>query len=449
MAITVSNFDAALKDYYLKHGVRVLNDKFRVWKWLPDGDGEVSGRQIISYAHLARNNGVAFMPAGSALPATTNEQYNQIIVPFRQIWASLRFNEDVIAQSRNDRGAWERAAASGMKRMMKNIIQQCNRSAWMDGTGRLCQVKSLGAGGNATPLTLTLYGQGDAAGTIGLNANAGARYIQKGMLLDSWTNNTTRTRTGMYVTAVTNSVALNGAQITVDNSQGGSGTIVAGDFLTLSWPSQSDASASEPMGLLGIFDDATFVSTLHNINRSAGNQVNYQANVINVGSSFTAKGQLAINHLDRAYDLADESSEAEQSIWWGHHSSVREYLQLVQADRRYMTPYKYDPGIKQKLNDDTSIETTLAHNDIPIVKEKHMPYSTLALLPRDGACKYEVAPLHWVEADGKVINLVVGSAGLFEAQATMQYNIGVDQYGPNGATILRNIASSIDPVNAY
>lgn len=447
MAITVSNFDAALKDYYLKHGVRVLNDKFRLWKWLPDGEGEISGRQIITYAHLARNNGIAFMPAGSALPATTNEQYNQIIVPFRQIWASLRFNEDVVNQSRNDRGAWERAAASGMKRMMKNIVQQANRSAWFDGSGRLCQAKSLGAAGNATPLTITLFGQGDAAGSIGLNANAGARYIQKGMLLDSWTTNTTRTRTGMFVTSVVNSVALNGAQITVDNSQGGTGTIVANDFLTLSFPAQPDASASEPMGVPGIVDDGTLVPILHNINRSAGNNTNYQANVINVGASFTAKGQLQVDHLDRANDLADEAGEGDPVIWFGHHSTVREYLKLVQPDRRYQTPFQYDPGIKES-KDDGSVKTSLAHNDVPVVKEKHAPYSTLFLLQKDGICRYPVAPLHWVEADGKVINLVVGSAGLFEAQATMQYNIGVDENGPNGSTVLRNIASSIDPVNA-
>lgn len=447
MAITVSNFDAALKDFYLKQGVKVLNDKFRLWKWLPDGEGEISGRQIVSYAHLARNNGVAFMPAGSALPATMNEQYNQIIIPFRQIWASLRFNEDVVVQSRNDRGAWERAAASGMKRMMKNIIQQANRSAWLDGTGRLAQVKSLSAAGNATPITLTLFGQGDAAGTIGLNANAGARYIQKGMLLDSWTNNTTRTRTAMFVTAVVNSVALNGAQITVDNSQGGTGTIVANDFLTLSFPANTDCSDDEPMGIAGIVDDGTFVGTLHNINRTAGNQTNYQANVINVGASFAAKGQLQVDHLDRAEDLADEAGDGEGVVWFGHHSSVREYLKLVQPDRRYTAP-GYDPGIKQSRKEG-DISTNLAHNDIPLVKEKHCPYSTLFLLSKDSICKYPVSQLHWVEADGKVINLVVGNAGVFEAQATMQYNISVDTEGPNGCSVLRNIATSIDPVNAF
>lgn len=446
MAITASNFDAALKDFYLKQGVKVLNDKFRLWKWLPEGEGEVSGRQIISYAHLARNNGVTFMPAGSALPPTINEQYNQIIVPFRQVWASLRFNEDVVAQSRNDRGAWERAAAAGMKRMMKNIIQQGNRSAWLDGTGRLAQVKSLSAAGNATPLTLTLNGQGDAVGSIGLNSNAGARYIQKGMVLDAWTNDSTRTRIAMFVTSVVNSVTLNGAQVIIDNSQGGTGTIVAGDFLTLHVPTSTSAADKEPMGMAGIIDDATLVPILHNINRSAGNNTNYQANVINVGASFAAKGQLQVDHLDRAEDLSDEAGDGEGVVWFGHHSSVREYLKLVQPDRRYNS-MQYDPGIKQSRKED-NISTSLAHNDIPLVKEKHCPYSTLFLVAKNSVCKYPVANLHWVEADGKVISLVNGQAGVFEAQATMQYNIGVDTEGPNGCSVLRNIATSIDPVNA-
>lgn len=434
MPQTVTTFDAALKDFYLPHAIKVLNNKTRTWKWMPTAEGEVSGRQIITYAHTGRSGSFGFMPAGATQPTSGNEVRRQIAIPFRQLWGFVRFNEDVVAQSRNGRGAWEKAAGSEMKAMTKNLVRQAEVACWGIGNAFLAQIRLTANSATQTLRTITT-----AAGT-GFGANNGTRYLQPNMYVDvlQGTTSTAFRSQGRQVLSVNTAAGT----VTFDAAV----NATAGDTIVWTYPNNTDSSDDAPMGIPGLFDDGTYVGTIHGIDRSQNDdRQNFRANVINAGTDNVTTGALSIDMVQRAEDLADENGDGEAVAWWGHHSVRREYLKECQKDRRYTSPYAYDPGIKEDLSEGGR-KTGLTHNEIPFMVARDAPYQTLFCAPRGGVGKYIVSDLHWVEANGNVLYLRNGVAGQFEGQCTIEYNCSFKDEAPNSASVIRFITSTVDAV---
>lgn len=436
MPQTVTTYDAALKDHYLPHAIKVLNNKVRTWKWMKKGEGEISGRQIITYAHTGRSGSWGFMPAGATQPTSGNETRRAITIPFRQLWGFVRFNKDVVDQSRNASGSWERAAASEMKGMTKNLMRAANLVMWGVGGGQLAQIRL-----TANSATQTLRRIGDAAGT-GFNANAGVRYLQVGMYVDVL-QGTTSTAFRAQALRVMNVSTANGT-VTFDSAV----NATAGDTIVLSYPSNTDTSDDAPMGIPGLIDDGTFVGTIHGIDRSqTDDRANFNAFVINAGGASgdnVTTGALSFDMMQRCEDLADENGDGEPVIWWMHHSVAREFIKLGTPDIRYEKPASYDPGAGKRSGGEGPIKTRIAYNDVPIVKDRDAPYQTAFCLSEGAVARYPVQELEWVEADGKVLYLRPGVAGQFEAQCQMQYNVSFRDQAPNSSSVIRFLSSSID-----
>lgn len=438
MPQTVSTYDAALKDHYLPHAIKVLNNKTRTWKWMKLGEGQndIGGRQILTYAHTGRSGSVGFMPAGATQPTSGNEVRRQVAVPYRQLWGFVRFNKDVVDQSRSPSMSWERAAASEMKAMTKNMMRQAEIAAWGIGSGVIGQIKT-----TATSATQTLRLITDTAGT-GFNSNVGTRYFYPGMYVD------------ILQAQTPTAFRVQGAKVLNVNPSAGTLTLdqsvacTAGDSIALSYPSNTDVSDDLPMGIPGLIDDGTYVGTIHGIDRSqTDDRQNFKANVINAGTDNVTTGALTTDMLQQAEDLADENGDGEPVCWWSHHSTAREYIKLTQRDIRYERPATYDPGAGKRSSGDGPIKTRIAYNDVPIYKGREVPYQTMFCMAEGSVARYPVTDLAWVTADGKVLYLRPGVAGQFEAQCSMQYNVSFKDEAPNSSSVVRFIASTVNPTS--
>lgn len=433
MPQTISSFDASLKEYYEGPVRRVINHNSRVMRYTKKDTKPWEGRLVRFPVHVQRSEAVAFLQGGEALPATQNQVTIECQINRKQCWGHIGLTDDLIEAAKTDRGSFERPMALEIEGMARDFVSVQNRAAFGTGEGKLGEVKSYNAG----TTTVTCTAMTDPQGS-GINGNAGNRFVRVGMLLDIYTSGGVARKLGVKVTSM--NVANNTFVLT-----GGTGADPqATDGFYRARPSQLSPINNEPMGMGGVLDDGTYVGVLHNINRTT--YPIWQAQILNAGT-FAAPGALTLDLLQRAFDMASEGGNGEPRILWAHYSVRREYLKLLVTDRRYIEPYKYEPGFKESQTEE-DLKTTLEFNGVPFVFDKDCPWATIFGHAPGTFTNWENAPGHWVQ-DGKggVFQLVPGTAGLFQAQFSSYYNFGTNLAGPNSGFAIRNISATVDRVN--
>lgn len=443
-AQNLTTFDASLKDFYEGKIRRILQRQVRMMNYLKKGAKPFEGRQVVFPINVQGSPGFVYMTAGGDLAAATPQTTVDVRIPIRQGWGRIQLTYDVIKAAATNRGAFERPLAFELKRFTQDAINKGNRSCWGDGTGIIGEVDSYNAG----TAVITCRNLSSATAGTALNSNAGNRYIKVGDLLDVYTNAATPLARNQGVKV--NSLSLSANTITVTL---GTGTNpVAGDRLYVSQPSLGTPYNMDPMGIGGIVDDGTYVPVLHNVDRTAATGYPiWQAQVITLGTGPLAgnTGSLSLDILQRAIDAASEGAAGYPALIVGHYSARREALKLMVTDRRYTEVYKYEPGIDEDHMDTWPWKTTASYDGVPFVFEKDCPWQTLFFLDPEALRKWVLCEMEWVNMGGaNEVYLVPGKAGLYEAQATHMYNIGTDENAPSSCTVVRNIASTIDRVNA-
>lgn len=440
MPQTASTFDAVLKDWFGPKIVEVINNNVRMLKLLQKGDRPAQGKNVTFPVHKGRNLSVRYQTAGDTLLAAGQESSARVTIPFKQVFGNIRITEDVMKQSKTNRGAFEYAAAFEIENMTKNMMVQANRASFGDGTGKLAE--SAGALAGST-LTLRGVGSADVAGASGINANASNRYLRVGDTIDILANDfVTFKRQGATITAAD---FVNG---TIDITGGGAGAPAAGDGIYLSSPTLAtgpNLRLVDPTGIGGIIDAGQFVATLFGIDRTAAGNAFWQAQKLDLGS-FAAPGTINRRAAQRMEDMLYDAGWAQDYFVMSHASVRNEYADSLIGDRRFVEPYKYDAGFKES-KDDASMQTTLTFNGHPWLIDRDAPWRTAFFINPGTVRNYVLAEPHWIEDDkGAVMRVVTGIAATFEAQLAWYYNHGVEAMGPNTCGVIRQISSTPDRV---
>lgn len=423
-------FDAALKDFYVGMIRRILNRQARLYSYLKKGSKPVTGRKVVFPVNPKGSSAVRFMPAGRSLPAAVPQTEVASEIKMAQVWGTIQVNYDVIAQA-NGKGAFEEPVAFEVSRMTDDAIEQMNRSAFGDGVGRLAEVDSLSG------QDITLKDLDDAAGT-GINANSGNRYIRIGDVIEVGQADTTTRRAGP-LTVTAKNVTTN--TITVTGTTTG---IAAGDQVYVANPANDGTllRSLEPMGIGGIIDDGTLVSSLQGISRTTYPIWKAQAFSANSGS-FASPGALTLDDLQTGIDMASAGGPGFPAVALMEYATRREFLKLVETSRRYTTPYEYKPGIKENHLKEWPWESTLEYGGFPFAFDKHCPWRTIFYIDPRGVKKWVWKEWEWVSRGkdgGATMYLLQGVAGTYEGQGAALYNLGTDQVGPGTCTVIRNIA---------
>jgi hypothetical protein len=147
-------------------------------------------------------------------------------------------------------------------------------------------------------------------------------------------------------------------------------------------------------GLLGLVDDGTYLSTLHNLNRTTYPLV--QSTVI--GSI----GALSADVIQRAIDVADQRGDGNTSDLIMHHSVRRAYIAMTDADRRYTAGDLSRPDAGTVA----AKKQSLTFGGIPIMEEKYAPYGMIFGLDRSGFSRYVLVSGEWADEDGAVLSRI-------------------------------------------
>jgi len=306
----------------------------------------------------------------------------------RLMYAVLRLSGLAVESGKTDVQAFASIQGDAIMSTYNSLIVDLNRMVWGDGYGKLGVLST----SVATVAT-------DATWTAKFDNDLGVRYIRKGMVCDFYNsagaidesasgvrvdsiNPSTRTVTfekhaGAYKTYHPNTAAQSytaaTAAIPADSELVRYGAREA-DYAT-------DDTSREMMGLLGMFDDGTLITTFENVNTGT-----YPEFVANVLDNSSVNRELSIDLMLAACDMtATRSDKTVGRIWMGL-GQRRKYFALLSPDVRY-APAEFVGGYETlRFSQDASIELRI---------DPYCQPNKLFFEPRGEIKKYELTPIGW------------------------------------------------------
>lgn len=355
MSQSVTLFAAAMRNIYQDDIRMQLNDLnlFRKVRKKQRDELKLEGNGFIVALHSGRNYaGVMATGESGLLGSAGNQSVDQLSIPFRDIKGRFGITLEVIEAAASSKAAAVPALEFERNRLVEDIERQSNRQFWGSGAGTLAVISA-----GATSATQSLKNPGGVAGTVNP-----ARFVQPGMVVADLTGNTINS-----VTTV-NSVNQSAGTIVLASSI----TTTTNDTLALGSTDGTNNNSSnniEMMGLNGIVDSSTYLSTIFGLTRSS--KPFFQSGVV------TGAGALSEDFLYRQIHDRWVVSGKRISDFYTGPDVVREYIKLTQPDRRYMGGDLKSPdaGVANAAINDN--ESGLTFCGIPLTVDKDAPYGSL------------------------------------------------------------------------
>lgn len=400
MAQNFTNFDQALKIDYLPVIREQLNNATVLLNKVQRNERDVVGKQWQQVAHYQRNSGVG-SGTETGLPTAGQQKYANPYGVVKFTRGRIQVSGPVMEASKNDTGAIVRALESEIKGVTTDMKREVNYQFFNDGTA----ARAIINGDPGTEVTLTLD-------------NPGTQYMYDGMLIDI-VDPTTGVPTANS-TDLTISTVDSATQATLSAA---ADTAVADNDVIVRANSTDDAGTSyEMMGLKGIIDDATYVTTLHNLSRStyAWWKASTHSNDDNSGTN----RDLTLALIQDSISAVEKNGGKTNLILSGH--DVRDsYAALVVADKRFVNTMDLDGGFK-----------ALEYNGIPWVADRDCPPNTVFFVDTDHLQIMQMSDWNWMDKDGAVLSRVSGSDA-YEAVLYWYADLTTDR--PRAHSFLRDV----------
>jgi hypothetical protein len=389
---TSTSLDPLLKDQYHSEAImNSLQSKNHAIAWMETVEADVTqGRQHIIPKRIGRNYSFGAIPERGALMQAGRSAFTKSIIDVRWQYLRVGFDEWVMQRSRNDKGAFERAAAMEMKEAVRDAALMRNRIAWGSGKGILAKV----TGSHVAQTVIELKDPGGVAGTFQPN-----RYIfgdaNGGMFVHILDGTTPTTIKGMGTVVAVNS---DGTDITLDTAV----TCTTNDLVVPAQTATQNSYNVEPEGFLASVDDGTYVAVYHNITRSTTAVENCLA--------FTSVGPMSPDTIQTWVDTVDIVSGGEIDAFACEHGVARAFLALTELDRRYantggmMTP---DPGSSRAKNA-SGTKTGLTYGNIGFLVDRDCPYGHMFGLEKESFIRLTWPNTGWDDKGGAVLKWVQG-----------------------------------------
>lgn len=420
-----STFDNALKTVWGPGIVELIPTVVPTYQLFEERDArEWGGRYVEQPVKVGRNQGVGAYSEMGALPQAGRQQYATKRIGMKYVGGRIQLSTQVMKASQGPKNAFDSAMESEMKGLVNDLRAELGRIALHDGRGVLAFVN----GDPTTGTTITVDAPGGVAG-----ATNGARFINPGMLLTFVTP-----ATGAIVGSADETVATVPAAGTTFTIGSAAHTDIAdNDYIVRAHKTAltdvADTSyAKEPMGLLGLIDDGTYVATLHGINRTS--YPLYQSTVI------SSVGALSADVMQRMLDVIDQRGGGQVNKWICHQSVRRAYISMTDDGRRYMggdlrRPDAGTVAAKKK---------PLTFGDIEIMVDRYAPYGMVFAADTSGFYRYVEDPGGWMDEDGSILQRLGTGSTLqdgFEAFYRIWQNF--DNETPNACGRLDGVTATV------
>lgn len=404
MAQNLSNFDAALKIDYLPVIREQLNNETILLATIQRNERDVSGKNWYLTAHYQRNSGIG-SGAETALPTAGNQAFANPYGSVRYTRGRVQVSGPVMAASRDDKGAIVRALEAEIQGVVRDLKKEINGQLFRDGTS----IRAYVNGDPGTGTTLTV----DTPGT---------NYLFDGMVIDILGNDdgdgatndsdvvisTVDSTTQVTVSAALDTNIDDNDYVVMANSTDGAGVLPSDSY--------------EMMGLKGIVDDSTYVTTLHNLSRSS--YAWWKCSTHSTDDNSGTNRDLTTD-LMQASVTAVEKNGGRVNLILCDHSLRDAYVGLLTPDKRYVDTMELDGGFK-----------AIAFNGIPLVPDSDCPPNTMFFVDTDHLFIMQMGDWDWMDKDGSVLSRVSGSDA-YEAAVYWYADLATDR--PQAHSFLRDV----------
>ena len=420
---TITSVDQILKDFYIDKIVEEIKQEMPLLDFFKKRDDmPTDGRQVYYPVHVGRNTGVAAIGAGGNLPTAGGQQWQDIKVPYRYNYARIQLDAQSMKATKTSKGAFEKIFDAEIMGAARDCGRNRNRQLFGYGQGVIAQVKT-GATG-VTQVLKNCQGQTSANGQYNP-----ARFFAAGQIVAFIT------ASGVFNYAdVITAVSSDLTTITLTT---GSGTSNTGDSVVICSTAASSALAdtgyaNELMGLMGMLDDASYVSTYFGIVRAS-----YP--IMNAYRLSLGNGALTPMIMQKAWDGVYQRSDGKITDTFMHPVTLREHLGNLQLFKRYVNEFGEAPdaGFKGAAQDGE-----IEFNQAPMHIDRDCPYGVIFGLDESVLFRYVNEEGKWADEDGTILLRVPGQDA-YEARFRVFDNFCND--APNRGFVIDQIALSATP----
>ena len=300
-----------------------------------------------------------------------------------------------------------RALESEIKGVTADMKKEVNYQFFNDGTA----VRAIINGDPGTQVTLTLD-------------NPGTRWLSEGMKVDiiaPATGDIIANSSNLTLSTISSATACK-LSAAADGATSDNDWVIRSGARALAGGSLANNPSYEMMGLKGIIDDGSYVTTLHNITRSTAPYWNCSVN-----STDSNGGTLRDITLDliQASLTSVEVNGGKTNLIISDHALRDAYAALVVADKRFVNTMKLDGG-----------HTGLDINGIAWVADGDCPANTVFFVDTDHLQIMQMSDWSWMDRDGAVLSRVSGEDS-YEAVLYWYADLTTDK--PKAHAFLRDV----------
>lgn len=404
MAQTIANAAALLKTVYRQMLVDMVNSETAIHDRFKKMPSELWEGETIEWAfRTGRTQAFGSYRPGGPLPEAQSQPTSVMNVPLKFLGGRIGIDTPTMKVSRSNRGSFKRLWDYETDMFKVDFIDYINELSWGDGRGIVALASSAGTG----ITTLAVDSPGGIAGSIN-----GARFCQPNMriaILDPTSFAVLAVRKIISYSDDGDSIVLNAAVSAVEAPN--NALIVRAPNLSVT--DVNDVSFNrDPMGLIGMIDDGTYVNNYNGVNRTT--------TPVARSTVISGVGALSYDIMQQLQDTcATQSRGSRFTEWWCEYGVRRAFLALQVANRMFVSTggaSNFDVGFKgNALDEDPKFGGT------PVKVDKDAPYSILFGWNSRHALNFENTPFEWADEDGAVMSRLDG-VDAFEAVARMYFN---------------------------
>lgn len=309
------------KDIFEKGISEGVNNSFPLKEFFSkettDADYLGGGGHLWSH-HVGRNVSPMFVREGSAFASAGAQRYVKGRIDIRKMMARLYMTAEAMEFYQRSEASYANAMSEEKTRLVDDISFREEFALGSDGRG----VLGLSNGDPGTGTTVTMDAPGNIPG-----ASFGNRFVQKGMFVGAVNPATGALRSGI---AQVTDVASDGTTFTsaaaIDAAWADNDYLVqaANGSVTSVLDTSYEAAF---WGLPALIDDGTNRDNYYGISRTDAPSLKSYV-VANAGA-------FSLDLAQRTADVVNQKLGGEIDVLAMHHSVRREYIKLLNADRRY------------------------------------------------------------------------------------------------------------------
>lgn len=393
MATSLSTISGALKNVYDDYVEKQQNLKHRAMdeiakslaKYNPGGNGYFGA--INDYG----NESIGAISETESFRTIDNENYAQWKVVPKVLVAPIEFSGLVAAAADSDEESFVSVVVDALDTAKERLLKDENRQFFGLGNGALCSPAQSTAS-NLTSFTVD-----------------SAQYIRANMVVDFFTG-ATKTVDSIRITDVDKANNIVYLSTSLGAALGTSDVMVKENI--------RDSAASdgkEMMGLRGIVDDGTDLTTFQNIDASASR--------IWRARRIAASANLTSDLLQRLIDDVAVLGGEEPDTLIMHRKQRRKYLDIVVPQKRYMDG-KMDSGFQK-----------LEFNGIELWLDVDCQDDTVYAIKKDKIRKFELEAMGMGKHEGSDSFLRKVNSDVFQAYWRHYCNFGTSKRNAHGKLV--------------